>query len=137
MKKALSVLLAVVCLMALVSCGDVDSTGLWADAIYAEDTQLGDGAKALTVEVTAGEKTVVFTVMTDAETVGAALSEAGLLEGEQGAYGLYVKKVNGITADFDQDQTYWAFYLGGEYATAGVDTTAIEEGVTYQLVRTK
>lgn len=137
MKKALSVLLAVVCLMALVSCGEVDPTGLWADAIYAEDTQLGDGAKALTVEVTAGEKTVVFTVMTDAETVGAALSEAGLLEGEQGAYGLYVKKVNGMVADFDQDQTYWAFYAGGEYATAGVDTTAIEEGVTYQLVRTK
>ena len=45
----------------------------------------------------------------------------------------YVKKVNGITADYDADQTYWAFYVNGEYATAGVDSTTIEEGATYSF----
>ncbi len=138
MKKILSFLLAILCLFALVSCGKVtDGSGLWENAIYLEDTTLGDGEKTLVTEVTAGEKTVTFTIKTDETTVGAALSEQQLLEGEQGAYGLYVKKVNGITADFDADQSYWAFYIDGEYATAGVDTTEIKEGVTYQLTYTR
>jgi len=29
------------------------------------------------------------------------------------------------------DQTYWAFYINGEYASTGVDSTNIEEGSTY------
>ncbi|MBQ2119193.1 MAG: DUF4430 domain-containing protein, partial [Clostridia bacterium] len=53
------------------------------------------------------------------------------------AYGLYVKKVNGITADYDTDKAYWAFYLNGEYASTGVDSTDIDENVKYSLVYTK
>ena len=45
--------------------------------------------------------------------------------------------INGITADYDVDQTYWAFNIGGEYAMTGVDQTEITEGTVYQLVRTK
>ena len=72
-----------------------------------------------------------FEIHTDKELVGEALLELGLIAGEEGAYGLYVKTVNGIVADYDTDQTYWAFYVNGEYGTSGVDTTAIEEGMTY------
>ena len=42
-------------------------------------------------------------------------------------------KVNGIVADFDVDKTYWAFYVDGEYATSGVDTTEIETGKEYSF----
>ena len=42
-----------------------------------------------------------------------------------------MKTVNGVTADYDKDGTYWAFYINGEYAMSGVDTTAVEEGATY------
>ena len=49
------------------------------------------------------------------------------------AYGLYVKTVNGITADYAVDQTYWAFYINGEYAMAGVDSTPVENGTVYAL----
>ena len=52
-------------------------------------------------------------------------------EGEDGQYGLYVKTVNGITADYDVDGTYWAFYINGEYAMSGVDVTDIAAGSTY------
>ena len=45
--------------------------------------------------------------------------------------------LHGILADYDVDQTYWAFNIGGEYAMTGVDQTEITEGVVYQLVRTK
>ncbi len=73
----------------------------------------------------------VFDIETDKEIVGEALLEQGLIAGEEGQYGLYVKTVNGITADYDVDGTYWAFYVNDTYATSGVDTTPIVEGETY------
>ena len=72
-----------------------------------------------------------FEIHTDKETVGEALLDLELIAGEAGEFGLYVKTVNGITADYDVDQTYWAFYVDGEYAMTGVDATAIEEGKAY------
>jgi len=76
-------------------------------------------------------KETAFEIHTDKTTVGEALLELGLIAGEEGAYGLYVKQVNGITADYDVDQTYWAFYVNGEYGMTGVDATEIEAGATY------
>ena len=74
-----------------------------------------------------------FEIHTDKETVGDALLEVELIAGEESEYGLFVKTVNGITADYDVDQTYWAFYVNDEYASSGVDTTAIEDGKTYSF----
>lgn len=74
-----------------------------------------------------------FEIHTDKKTVGDALLDLKLIDGDDGDYGLYVKTVNGITADYDVDKTYWAFYVNGEYATAGVDSTDIEEGASYSF----
>ncbi len=74
-----------------------------------------------------------FTVKTDADTVGKALLDVDLIAGEDSEYGLYVKTVNGITADYDTDGSYWAFYINGEYAMTGVDSTEIEDGATYMF----
>ena len=60
--------------------------------------------------------------------MGDALTELGLIEGEDSEYGLYVKTVNGITADYDTDGHYWAFYVDGEYAQTGVDATRSPPG---------
>lgn len=72
-----------------------------------------------------------FEVHTDKESVGEALQELGLIDGEEGDYGLYVKTVNGITADYDKDGVYWAFYVNDEYAQESVDLTPITEGADY------
>ena len=72
-----------------------------------------------------------FTIHTDKETVGEALLELGLIEGEDSEYGLFVKTVNGITADYDTDGVYWAFYVNDEYAQSGVDATAVTAGESY------
>lgn len=72
-----------------------------------------------------------FEIHTDKTVVGEALLELGLIVGDDGPYGLYVKTVNGITADYDVDQTYWAFYINGEYAMTGVDKTDIVPGDSY------
>ena len=74
-----------------------------------------------------------FEIHTDKEIVGEALLELELIEGEEGDFGLFVKAVNGIVADYDVDGTYWAFYVNGEYAMSGVDTTIIEEGTSYMF----
>lgn len=74
-----------------------------------------------------------FDIKTDKETVGAALLELGIIDGNQGQYGLYVTSVNGIVSDYDTDGTYWAFYVNGEYASSGVDSTDIVNGTVYSL----
>lgn len=74
-----------------------------------------------------------FDIVTEKGTVGEALIDEKLIEGTEGEYGLYVTKVNGIEAIYENDGTYWAFYVNGEYATAGVDTTEVEDGATYSF----
>ena len=113
--------------------GSIASTGLWENATYTSDTEFGSGAKTVVVEVKVEEQTVRFTIKTDKDTVGAALLEHGLIEGEEGQYGLYVKVVNGIRADYDKDKRYWAFYIDGEYAMTGIELTEITDGAKYQL----
>ena len=92
----------------------------------------GEGEKSFTFTVVDGEgNEVSCEVRTDKTVVGDALLELGLISGENGPYGLYVKNINGITADYDVNGTYWAFYIDGEYAMSGVDVTDIVEGSTY------
>ncbi len=103
-------------------------------SVSVESNVLGEGDTKFTLSVVNqdGNETQ-FEIHTDKETVGEALLECGLVEGDEGEFGLYVKKVNGIEADYDKNGTYWAFYINGEYATTGVDSTTITEGDTYSL----
>ncbi len=139
MRSTLSALLCVLCLFGFAACASNEAPveGLWSTALFTEDAELGSGTKTQTVAVEAGDTTVTFIVHTDKDTVGDALLEHDLIAGDESDYGLYVKAVNGITADYDVDQSYWAFYIGDEYAMTGVDATAVEEGVAYRLVYTK
>lgn len=104
------------------------------EIVVSEDNILGEGQNKFffTVVDKDGNETL-FEIHTDEAMVGEALLALGLIEGEAGDYGLYVKKVNGITADYDVDQTYWAFYINGEYANSGVDTTPVTDGETYSF----
>lgn len=92
----------------------------------------GDTEFTLTVVDKEGGETQ-FEIHTDKETVGDALTELGFIEGEESEYGLYVKTVNGITADYDTDGVYWAFYVNDEYASSGVDSTTITIGESYSF----
>ena len=73
-------------------------------------------------------------ITTDAANLGDALLAEGIIEGEEGQYGLYINAVNGITADFDADGAYWSLYIGEEYAMTGVSDTPIAEGDAFKLV---
>lgn len=105
--------------------------------LYKSDTELGSGSVTVFVDVVAYGKKVTFTVRTDKKTLGEALLEHGLIEGSVEAYGLYVKKVNGVLADYDIDQTYWNFSKDGKMMPVGVDKAEIANGEHYEFTRTK
>lgn len=112
--------------------GEAPSSGDQGDNSQNKATVLGAGAKVFSFTVTdADGKDTVYEIHTDKITVGEALLDLGLIAGDDGAYGLYVKTVDGTTLDYDTDGMYWAFYENGEYAMTGVDSTEITEGATY------
>lgn len=98
----------------------------------ADATVLGEGSTSFAFSVTDADGSVTqFEIHTDKATVGEALLELELIAGDDSEYGLYVKTVDGITLDYDKDGKYWAFYVDGEYATTGVDSTAVTAGAGY------
>lgn len=139
MKRNMSVRKIALLLVTVLIAAACMATGCRKESKYepgttAEGGELGEGKTTFLFEVTDGAgKLYAFTVHTDETLVGRALQNIGLVAGEEGPYGLYVKVVNGIVADYDADGTYWAFYIDGEYAMTGIDTTPIEAGKTYQM----
>ena len=91
--------------------------------------------KVIVTDLDGNESSFEYT--SSAASVGEVLVAEGLIEGHETEYGLYIDTVNGITADWDKDQTYWAFYINGEYATTGIDGTEIAADTTYGLTLTK
>lgn len=140
MKKTIRILLPLFLLFALLlsfaACGE-EKKDLWEDAVYLDDTTLGEGTKTVELEIEADGRSITVTLKTDEDILGTALLAHGLIEGEEGQYGLYVKRVNGILSDYDVDQTYWAVYRGDEYMMTGVDSIEIKGGEHFKLVRTK
>lgn len=138
MKRIFALTLTLLLAFSLASCAlFAKDKNIWADAVYTEDTTLGEGSKAVTVELEVGEHLITFTVKTDKTILGDALLDVELISGEEGPYGLYVKTVNGMTADYDKDGRYWSLEINGDYAMTGVDTTEITEGTVYRLVYAK
>ena len=141
----LSLVLYAAIALTMTACGELDNNSsanaspVTSSEGSKEDVKIiGEGKTSFVLKVTDLDgKSTDFTVKTDKKTVGDALLELNLIEGENAQYGLYIKSVNGIRADYEKDGTYWAFYIDGAYASSGVDTTDIEEGKTYELKVTK
>ncbi|MBQ5987536.1 MAG: DUF4430 domain-containing protein, partial [Clostridia bacterium] len=76
-----------------------------------------------------------ISIRTDAETLRGALEQESLIAGDEGEYGLFVKTVDGETAD-DAKQEWWCLTKGGEMWMNGVDTTEIADGDAYEFTLT-
>ena len=143
MKKVFTAVLAFVLIaavsMGVLSCGSKKPEESVTPGETAVSGTYGAGEKSFAFEVTDDKGTVTkFDILySDEDSVGAALVKTGLISGEDSEYGLYVKTVNGLLADYDKDQSFWAFYVDGEMALDGVDSTPIEEGKTYAFIYTK
>ena len=138
MKNVLSLILCMVLIAAMAlfaaGCGDTGTGKDVTSQSFADGSVLGEGETAFSFTVTDGDgNESSFEIRTNKTTVGEALLDVEIIAGEDGEYGLYVKSVNGIAADYDADGAYWAFYINGEYAMSGVDTTDVEAGAVYSF----
>ena len=124
MKKTLSLMLVLVMVLTLTACSTKKEPA--AEAV---------SFKVIVTDLEGNETAFEYT--SNAASVGDALVAEGLVVGHEASYGLYVDSVNGIAADWDNDQTYWAFYVNGEYATTGIGDTPITADTTYNLTLTK
>lgn len=94
-----------------------------------------EGSKEITIEVIdkTGNSTV-YELSTDAEYLRGAMEEAeGLTFTAQDGM---VLAVNGESADFSIDSSYWGFFVNGEYCNYGIDTQPVEDGDAFQIIYT-
>ena len=95
------------------------------------------GSKTFTVKVVHGDGSEkAFTYQTDAEYLGEVLVEKGLIVGHTDTFGLYIDTVDGEDAVWEADSSYWALYVGEDYAQQGIDQTPIADGDVFSLVYT-
>lgn len=128
MKKNTKIIIALIVLAALI---------LGAALLYKAFAPAAQaGAKHIEIEVVhADGGSRDFSLDTDAETLRAALDELGIVEGDEGEYGLYVTAVDGESAD-DSAQEWWCFTKGGEMLMTSVDNTMIQDGEHYEATFT-
>ena len=93
------------------------------------------GSKSVTIEVVnkAGV-TTTYNVRTDAEYLRGVMDEAdGLTFVEENGM---VMSVNGETADYMVDQSYWALYIGDAYCNYGINEQPVADGDVFRIVYT-
>ena len=122
-KKRVIAVIALVVVVALLGAAYflTRPSGVWGPKVFTLEIVQKDG-QVKTMEVTANE-----------EFLGEYLEKEGIIEGAEGPYGMYIAKVEGVKAVYEEDGAYWAFYVDGDYASSGVDQTPIENGKVYQL----
>ncbi|MGE4485646.1 MAG: DUF4430 domain-containing protein [Oscillospiraceae bacterium] len=124
-KTKRNIVISVICLIALAA--------VLAGVYFVFLDSPSSGEKDITVEVyhkDGTEKT--FPISTNAEFLRGALEEAGLIEGTEGTYGLWVTTVDGYTADESKNE-WWGYTKSGEYVDTAVDSTVIADGDVYEF----
>lgn len=144
-KSLLALSLALVLVLSLAACAGPGSSGTTpstapattapgetAFQIPADGSTLGEGAHSFTFEVVMADGTSYhYTVNTDQASLGKALMDLGLIEGEESTYGLYVTAVLDTPLDYNKDGYWWSLYENGEASSLGVDSVTIVDGSTY------
>ena len=127
MKKLLAIILSVLMLLSLCAC----------TAKPAETTAAtGEALKSFTVTVVHADKSEkVFPYETGESKLGAFLEAEGLIDSQDADAGMF-HTVDGEKADWNENQSYWALFIGEEYAMTGIYDTDITDGGSYKLVYT-
>ena len=100
---------------------------------YAKDTlKTLATPKTVYVSVINGDDCNVFSLTTTGDTLRDALDEISLVDGEDGAYGLFIKTVNGYTVN-EENEEWWCITKSGEAVFEGVDSIKISDGDKYEI----
>ena len=133
-KKTLIAFIALVVVIALMAATYVATRPKTRGELPQESTEASVSITVTVVHKDGSEK--AFEVETDALYLGEVLISEGIVEGEEGPYGLMISAVDGEVADWNVDQSYWAIFIGEEYATTGADQIPIHGGDSFKLVYT-
>ena len=107
--------------------------GIW----FATRPETTQGAKTITVTVVHKDGTEKhFTYHTDEEYLGPVIVAEGLVQGDNGEFGLMIHSVDGEKADWNVDQGWWQVFVGEESAVTGADSIPIADGDSFKLVYT-
>lgn len=99
-----------------------------------QKTILNKGEKTIQVQIVFEDGSFkAYALETTQDTLGEALKDAQLIQGEESAYGMFIKSVGGVEADVSKEQ-WWCLMKNGEEMSVGVDSAIIEDGDTYLLV---
>ena len=95
-----------------------------------------EGEKSITIDIVHKDgSTNTFEVNTEREFLGEVLNDEKLVDGEEGAYGLFITTADGETAD-DSNQEWWCLTKGGEQVNTSADQTPIADGEKSELTLT-
>ena len=116
MKRTITaILLAVVLLSAFAACGGPKTT--------------------VTLTITMPDNSLNIREITTRETnLGEALRKKGMIQCDESGV---IVSVEGVEANWEKDQTFWAFEIDGAYAGHGVDDEEIAAGKAYALIFTQ
>ena len=131
MIKKAGLLMIALCIMLtaasamLYSCGDDEEP---------DENILGSGSTSFKLEIVDDKgESKSYTVRTSEKTVGDALihDDVKIIPADQKDKMITV--VDGITADFDADGSFWSFSINGEFAMIGAFDAEIEPGTEYKF----
>ena len=130
-RTIIAILLAIALLAAFSSCGN------------------GPGTEPVTVATNTNDSTRVYVYLTVTlpdgtqtrqelnsakSTLGEVLRDYGLIEYDENGI---IVKVAGVEASWDNDNAYWAFFIGEDYAMHGPDDEILADGNEYEFRYTK
>lgn len=112
----------------------VAAGAIWAWTALSPKPQ--EGAKTIAVEIVHHDKSKnTLEIATNEAYLRGALEQENLISGDESDYGLFVKTVDGETADSDA-QEWWSFTKDGVMLETGVDSTPIADGEHYEITFT-
>ena len=107
--------------------------------------KLGEGSVSFFVYVAADpdhiDEAELFEIATDEESLLAALLKVEFIEGEEASWGFNVTTVNGITADYETDGSYWSIYFYNpeyeelERLETAIGETPLESGSLFAFIK--
>ncbi len=133
MKNKKTQIIAIVVAAVLLLCVAAGMFGLY--KLNQEGIEIGEKSVTVTVVHKDGSRRE-FPCQTWEVYLGKLLVKEGIVEDNQGEYGLYILVADGELADYNVDGGWWKIYRNGEETMVGADELPIHDGDKIEVVYT-
>ena len=109
--------------------GDVSSTGTPSPSSVSSEAE----KISITFKIIKDGETKEFAIKTDEKYLANALVDEGLVEYANDGY---YNTIDGITADFSKDKSWWCVTVGGKSSMLGMNEIELKNGGSYEATYT-